>query len=147
MSSFGSAVFPVQLPVAEPTPSEDEMNLMFEVETLQTQLSDAGRPVDKKFAHLFIQSVTPKPLPERGRRWQAIRDHLQKLVDHPHATSTEVPQRIRHYHWIICKKWLTMQLPQHLLFCRPLPAIGMIWRTQLPQHLLFCRPSPAKGMI
>jgi hypothetical protein len=71
MSSFGSdsADFSVQLPVAEPTPSEDEM---------QTQLSEAGHPVDEKLAHIFIQSVTPKPLPERIRRWKARRDHLQK---------------------------------------------------------------------
>ena len=59
MSSFGSADFPVQLPVAEPT-SDDELQLIFEVESLQTQLSEAGRPVDEKIAHIFIQSVAPK---------------------------------------------------------------------------------------
>ncbi len=59
MSSFGSADFPVQHPVAEPT-SDDELQLIFEVESLQTQLSEAGRPVDEKIAHIFIQSVAPK---------------------------------------------------------------------------------------
>ena len=76
-----------QLPVAEPT-SDDELQLIFEVESLQTQLSDVGLPVDEKFAQLFIQSVTPnKPLTERIRKWKARRDHLQKMVDRPHATA------------------------------------------------------------
>jgi hypothetical protein len=52
--------FPVQLPVVEPT-SDDELQLMCEVESLQTQLSSAGRPVDEKFAHMFIQSLASKP--------------------------------------------------------------------------------------
>jgi hypothetical protein len=66
-------------PVAEPT-TDDELQLIFEVESLQTQLSDAGHPVNDKFEHIFIQSVAPnKPLPERIRRWKARRDHLQKL--------------------------------------------------------------------
>ena len=59
MSSFGSADFPVQHPVAEPT-LDDELQLIFEVESLQTQLSEAGLPVDEKIAHIFIQSVAPK---------------------------------------------------------------------------------------
>ncbi len=59
----------MQPPVAEPT-TDDELQLIFEVGSLQTQLSDAGRPVDEKFAHIFIQSLAPnKPLPERIRRW------------------------------------------------------------------------------
>ena len=58
MSSFGSADFPVQLPVAKPT-TDDELQLIFEVESLQTQLSEAGRPVDEKIAQMFFQSVTP----------------------------------------------------------------------------------------
>ena len=74
-------------PVAEPT-SDDELQLIFDVESLQTQLSEAGRPVDEKIAQLFIQSVTPnKPLTERIRRWKARRDHLQKSLDRPHATA------------------------------------------------------------
>jgi hypothetical protein len=69
-----------QLPVAERT-SEEELQLIFEVESLQTQLSDAGLPVDEKFAQLFIQSVTPnKPLTERIRKWKVRRDHLQKMA-------------------------------------------------------------------
>ncbi len=91
MSSFGSADFPVQHPVAEPT-SDDELQLIFEVESLQTQLSEAGRPVDEQIAHILIQSVAPnKLLPERIRRWKARRDHLQKMADRPHATSTAHP--------------------------------------------------------
>ncbi len=101
MSSFASADCP-QLPVAEPT-SDDELQLIFEVESLQTQLSEAGRPVDEKIAQMFIQSVAPKALTVRIRKWQARRDHLLKMVDLPHATSS-LPQRIRHYHRIICKK-------------------------------------------
>ncbi len=83
MSSVGPADRP-QLPVAEPT-SDDELHLIYEVESLQTQLSEAGRPVDEKIAQMFFQSVTPKPLMERIRKWKDRRDHLQKMVDRPHA--------------------------------------------------------------
>ena len=74
-----------QLSVAEPT-SDDELHLIYEVESLQTQLSEAGRPVDEKLAKMFYRSVTPKPLTERIRKWKDRRDHLQKMVDRPHAT-------------------------------------------------------------
>jgi hypothetical protein len=84
MSSVGSADRP-QLPVAEPT-SDDEFQLINEVESLQRQLKRAGDPVDEKFAQMFFNSVTPKPLTERIRKWKARRDYLQKLVDRPHAT-------------------------------------------------------------
>jgi hypothetical protein len=59
------------------------MHLIFAVESLQTQLSEAGRPVNEKLEHIFIQSVTHKPLLERIRKWKARRDHLQKMVDRP----------------------------------------------------------------
>jgi hypothetical protein len=59
-----------QLPVAEPT-SDDELQLINEVEILQMQLSDAGRPVNEKLEHIFLQSVTPdKPLTERIKKWK-----------------------------------------------------------------------------
>jgi hypothetical protein len=32
-----------------------------------------------------LQSVAPKPLTERIRKWKDRRDHLQKMVDRPHA--------------------------------------------------------------
>ena len=69
-----------QLPVAERT-SEEEMQLIFEVESLQMQLSKAGLPVNARLEEIFIQSVTPNtPLTERIRKWNARRDHLRQMV-------------------------------------------------------------------
>ena len=73
-------------PVAEPT-SDDELQLMCEAESLQTQLKRAGEPVDEKIAQLFIDSLASKSLPERIRKWQVRRDHLQKLLGLPRPTS------------------------------------------------------------
>ena len=47
-----------QLPVAERT-SAEELQLIFEVESLQMQLSKAGHPVNARIEEIFIQSVTP----------------------------------------------------------------------------------------
>ena len=66
-------------PVAEPT-SDDELQLMCEAESLQTQLKRAGEPVDEQIAQLFIDSLASKSLPERMRKWQLRRDHLQHLL-------------------------------------------------------------------
>ena len=65
--------------VADPT-SDDELQLMCEAESLQAQLSDAGRPVDEKIAQFFMNSLASKSLPERIRKWQVRRDHLQNLL-------------------------------------------------------------------
>ena len=80
-----------QLPVAERT-SAEELQLIFEVESLQMQLSKAGHPVNARIEEIFIQSVTPNtPLTERIRNWKARRDHLQKML---HAVGAWV------YHYV-----------------------------------------------
>ena len=66
-------------PVAEPT-SDDEMQLVCEVESLQSQLKRAGEPVDERIAQFFMNSLASKSLPERIRKWQVRRDHLQNLL-------------------------------------------------------------------
>lgn len=79
-----------QLPVAERT-SEEELQLVFEVESLQMQLSKVGHPVNARIEEIFIQSVTPNtPLTERIRNWKARRDHLQKML-HAAAHPTQPP--------------------------------------------------------
>ncbi len=77
-SKFGSA----ELPVAGPKGDEemDEVQLMCEVQSLETQLSHVG-PVHEKFALMFMQSLESNPLSERIRKLKVRRDHLQKMVD------------------------------------------------------------------
>ncbi len=88
MSSFGN-FGSVELPVAGPKGDDemDEVQLMCEVESLQTQLSH-GDPVHEKFALMSMQGLDSNPMSERIRKLKVRRDHLQKIVDHSHATST-----------------------------------------------------------
>ncbi len=72
----------------EPT-SDDELQLIGEVEFLQLQLKTAGKPVNQNFEQRFLQSVDPKSLPERIKKWQIRKDPLQRLVDNLPATSGE----------------------------------------------------------
>ena len=66
-------------PVADPT-SDDEMQLVCEVESLQSQLKTPNEPVDERIAQFFMNSLASKSLPERIRKWQVRRDHLQNLL-------------------------------------------------------------------
>ncbi len=64
MSSFGN-FGSAELPVAGPRGDEemDEVQLMCDVESLQTQLSlSHGDPVHAKFALMFMQSLESNPL-------------------------------------------------------------------------------------
>ena len=65
----------------------DEVQLMCDVEYLQTQLSHLG-PVHEKYALMFMQSLDSNTLSERIMKLKVRRDHLQKMVDRSHATST-----------------------------------------------------------
>jgi hypothetical protein len=67
--------------------SEEEMVLMGEVELLESQLTDAGRPVNLKFADLFLKSLENKAMAERIKKWNRGKDTLQKLVANLPATS------------------------------------------------------------
>jgi len=60
---------------------------MCEVESLQMQLRDAGRPVAEKIEQFFMNSLASISLQERIRRWKVRRDHLQKLLGPPRPTS------------------------------------------------------------
>jgi hypothetical protein len=49
--------------------SDEEITLMGDVESLQSQLTDAGKPVDTSFANLFMKSVeSESQLPARLKR-------------------------------------------------------------------------------
>ena len=67
--------------------SDDELLLMSEVESLQSQLKKNGETLNEKFENIFLQSLHDKPLPDRIRKWTIRRDHLRKMAQSPHATS------------------------------------------------------------
>ena len=71
--------FPVQLKIMEPD-SDEELGLMGEVELLQSQLTNAGRQVDPKFADIFLKSLENKALAERIKKWNQRKASLQSLV-------------------------------------------------------------------
>jgi hypothetical protein len=69
--------------------SDDELLLMSEVESLQSQLIKNGRPLNEKIENMFMKSieskVDSKSLVDRIRTMR--RDHLRNLAERPHATS------------------------------------------------------------
>jgi len=67
--------------------SDEELQLMGEVESLQEELKEAGKPVHEQFINMFVQSLTSKPLADRIRKWKIRKDQLQKLIGSPRAIS------------------------------------------------------------
>jgi hypothetical protein len=55
-------------PDVEPT-SDEELQLMEDVELLHSQLRNVDDPVDATFANLFIRSLEEKSLGMRVRNW------------------------------------------------------------------------------
>ena len=62
--------------------SDDELLLMSEVESLQSQLKKNGETINEKFENIFLQSLRDKPLPDRIRKWTNRRDYLRKMAQH-----------------------------------------------------------------
>ena len=62
--------------------SDDELLLMSEVESLQSQLKKNGETINEKFENIFLQSLHDKPLPDRIRKWTNRRDYLRKMAQH-----------------------------------------------------------------
>jgi hypothetical protein len=67
--------------------SDDELLLMSEVESLQSQLKKNGETLNEKFENIFLQSLHDKPLPDQIRKWTIGRDQLRSMADRHHATS------------------------------------------------------------
>ncbi len=84
MSSFGN-FGSAELPFAGPKGDEamDEVQLICDVQSLETQLSHLG-PVHEKYALMFMQSLDSNTLSERIMKLKVRRDHLQKMVDRSH---------------------------------------------------------------
>ena len=55
----------------------DEVQLMCDMQSLETQLSHLG-PVHEKYALMFMQCLESNPLPEPIKKLKVRRDHLQK---------------------------------------------------------------------
>ena len=68
----------------QPT-SDDELQLMQDVEFLHSQLRAVGEPVDARFANLFDQGLRDKSLAERFRKWQLRKVHLEKLLQNANS--------------------------------------------------------------
>jgi hypothetical protein len=57
----------MEIPDLQPT-SDDELQLMQDVEFLHSQLRTVGEPVDASFANLFVQGLQDKSLGVRFRK-------------------------------------------------------------------------------
>ncbi len=68
----------------QPT-SDDELQLMQDVELLHSQLRTVGEPVDESFANLFVQSLQDKLLGVRYRKWQLRKIHFEKLLQNANS--------------------------------------------------------------
>jgi hypothetical protein len=80
----------MQVPVVEPT-SDDELQLMQldgqgGIPAIAAQKSWWG-PVNEKIAHMLLERLASKPLPQRIKKWKIREDQLQNLTDSPRATS------------------------------------------------------------
>ena len=78
--------FSVQIGGREPD-SEDELLLMTEVESLQSQLRKKGETFNEKIENVFMEGLSGKSTSVRIRRWTIRRDQLRKMAEAPHATS------------------------------------------------------------
>lgn len=58
--------------------SDDELQLMEDVELLRSQLKTVGDPVDATFAKLFVRSLEDKSL--GVRKWQHRKSQFEKLL-------------------------------------------------------------------
>jgi hypothetical protein len=88
--SFSSFLFRSFLPhfsVQIGGDSEDELLLMTEVESLQSQLKKNGETLNEKIENVFMESLIGKSTSVRIRRWTIRRDQLRKMAEAPHATS------------------------------------------------------------
>ncbi len=63
----------------EPT-SDEELQLMEDMEFLHSQLRTVGDPVDANFANLFIRSFEDKSRGVRVRKWKQRKNRLDKLL-------------------------------------------------------------------
>jgi hypothetical protein len=90
---------PVQLRVMDAT-SDEEMELIAEVEFLQSQLKKDGDPVDGKFSDLFLQTVESEPLAERIKRWRFRKNQLQ--IDF--FVCQQHPCNILRTFWLTCRR-------------------------------------------
>ncbi len=70
----------------QPT-SDDELQLMQDVELLHSQLRTVGEPVDASFAlaNLFVRSLEDKSPGVRYRKWQHRKIHLEKMLQNANS--------------------------------------------------------------
>ena len=67
--------------------SEEEVLLMTEVESLQSQLRKKGETFNDRIENVFMERLLGKPTSARIRIWTIRRDQLRKMAEAPHATS------------------------------------------------------------
>ena len=79
--------FSVQIGGREPDSEEEEVLLMTEVESLQSQLRKKGETFNEKIENVFMEGLLGKSTSARIRRWTIRRDQLRKMAEAPHATS------------------------------------------------------------
>jgi hypothetical protein len=74
----------MQHPNVEPT-SDEELQLMEDVEFLHSQLRTVGDPVDANFAKKIIRSIGDKSLGVRVRKWLHRKIHLEKSLQNANS--------------------------------------------------------------
>ena len=62
--------------------SDDELRLMGEVQSLQSQLKRKGDTFNEKMENMFLENLTGKPLSDRIRKWTIKRDQLRDMAQH-----------------------------------------------------------------
>jgi hypothetical protein len=77
----------VQIGGREPDSAEEEVLLMTEVDSLQSQLRKKGETFNEKIETVFMEGLIGKSTSARIRRWTIRRDQLRKMAEAPHATS------------------------------------------------------------
>jgi hypothetical protein len=77
----------VQIGGREPDSAEEEVLLMTEVDSLQSQLREKGKTFNERIENVFMDGLLGQPTTVRIRRWTIRRDQLRKMAEAPHATS------------------------------------------------------------
>ena len=62
--------------------SDDELRLMGEVQSLQSQLKRKGDTFNEKMENMFLENLTGKPLSDRIRKWTIRRVQLRDMAQH-----------------------------------------------------------------
>ena len=77
----------MQIGGREPDSAEEEVLLMTEVDSLQSQLRQKGQTFNERIENVFMDGLLGQPTTVRIRRWTIRRDQFRKMAEAPHATS------------------------------------------------------------